>query len=311
MSKFLYCSDLHGKAKNPNSRIDNYTESWLTKIKEIQQLAIDNDCRCIIVNGDVFDTPYVSNVLLDDFIDIVENQCTDKKVLWRIVVGNHDLVGCNWEASKVGALAHVFRRCKLIDRLTTIETDDYYIEGMDYFFGIEDSIKEKGLKHDKKTFSVCIPHALIIEKPFFQNAAQVLMKEIDSDFDLVLCGHLHQSFDKTINGTRYLNLNSIGRKSINEQHMPQVAIIDTIKQSVEIIKLKTAKQPEECFDLSHYEEKKANEKGIEEFLASLQGTEWITLDLVGQVEKLHNTGKISLPVKNYLVNKIGEINVDK
>jgi len=34
---FLYCADLHGKLKNPISRLDIYAESWLNKIKEIQQ----------------------------------------------------------------------------------------------------------------------------------------------------------------------------------------------------------------------------------------------------------------------------------
>ena len=148
--KFLYCSDLHGKVKSPINRLDNYSQSWLEKIKEIQQIAINNKYSCVIVNGDVFDTPYVSNVLIDDFLDIIENQHTDKKVLWRIIVGNHDLIGARWENSKASVLAHIFRRSKLVDKLDTIETEDYFIKGYDYYFGIEEDFNNKGLFTDSK-----------------------------------------------------------------------------------------------------------------------------------------------------------------
>ena len=36
--KFIYCADLHGKLKNPRSRLDNYSESWLEKIKDKELL---------------------------------------------------------------------------------------------------------------------------------------------------------------------------------------------------------------------------------------------------------------------------------
>lgn len=305
---FLYCADLHGKLKNPISRLDNYAKSWIEKIKEIQQIAIDNNCSCIIVNGDVFDTPHVSNVLIDDFLDIIENQHTDKKVFWRIVVGNHDLIGANWKNSKASALAHIFRRSKFVDKLDTIETKDYLIRGYDYYYGIEEDLKEKGLfiKRTQKQFCIAIPHALITIKPFFENVSQVLAKEFETNYDLILCGHLHTNFHKKINNIEFFNPNCIGRTAINEQHLLQVAIIDTNIREIKTINLRSCKKTDDIFDLSKYEELKANKKDIKEFLDSLKDANFQSMSIAEQIVKIGKEQKVEQNIINYLLEKIGE-----
>jgi DNA repair exonuclease SbcCD nuclease subunit len=243
--KFLYCSDLHGKVKNPVSRLDSYVDSWLLKIKEINQLAIANKCSYVIVNGDVFDTPHISNVLIDDFLDIIEQDT----VVWKIVVGNHDLVGANWVNSQASALAHIFRRSQFVQMLDVIETEDTYIKGMNYYCGIEEDLNKEGTFHSllEKT-TILIPHALITLKPFFKNVSQVLAENLKTNYDIILCGHLHTDFDTILNNARFINLNSIGRTSINEQHYPEVSIIDTSKVDIKKIRLKSAKPANEIFE---------------------------------------------------------------
>jgi len=308
--KFIYCSDLHGKAKNPISRLDNYTESWLEKIKEIQQLAIENNCSCVIVNGDIFDTPYISNVLIDDFLDIIENQQINKKVLWKIVVGNHDLVGANWKNSKASALAHIFRRSDFVTKLDTIETEEYFIKGYDYYYGIEEELKENGLSHNSKANkTIVIPHAFISIKPFFENVSHVLAKDLKTNYDIILCGHLHEKFCYQINKTRFLNLSSVGRTAINEQHTPEVAIIDTkadTNDDITIIALKSAKKSNDIFDLAKYEELKANKKDIKEFLNSLKDVNFQSMSVAQQVAKIGKEQKVDKTIVDYLLQKIEE-----
>lgn len=308
---FLYCADLHGKLKNPISRLDIYAESWLNKIKEIQQIAIDNKCSCIIVNGDIFDTPHISNLLIDDFLDIIENQCASNKVFWRIVAGNHDLIGANWANSKSSALAHIFRRSKLIDKLDTFETEDYFIKGYDYYFGIEEDLKEKGLIHNSKSkITIAIPHLLLTIKPFFKGVSQILAKDLKTNYDIILCGHLHTNFDKEVNKVRFFNPNCIGRTSINEQHQPQVAIINTNTKEIKTIKLMLSKSINEIFDLSKYEELKGSKKNIKEFLNSLKDINFQVLDLGQTITKIGKEQNIDKKTIDYILNKLSEVKDD-
>jgi DNA repair exonuclease SbcCD nuclease subunit len=299
--KFLYCSDLHGKVKNPVSRLDNYVDSWLLKIKEINQLAITQRCSCVIVNGDVFDTPHISNVLIDDFLDIIEQD----RVIWKIVVGNHDLVGANWANSQASALAHIFRRSQFVQMLDVIETEDTYIKGINYYCGIEEDLNKEGVFNSlpEKT-TILIPHALITLKPFFKNVSQVLAENLKTNYDMILCGHLHTEFDKILNNVRFINLNSIGRTSINERHDPEVAIIDTNKLDIQKIALKSTKPSSEIFDLSRYNELKKEEKSIEDFINSLKSINFQGMELGSQIVKVGKENKVEQKVVDYLLEKI-------
>jgi len=301
--KFLYCTDIHIKGKNPVNRLDNYYQSCLEKIDEIIQIAKRQDCKFIICGGDLFDSPNVSNTIIDDFVDKVEAS----KIDWHIVSGNHDMTGHNWEVSKASALAHIFRRSKSIMLLDTIDGTNYYIKGYKYYHTIEEDFKEKGLKHRKKNkFTIAISHAFISIKPFFKEVSHICAKDLQTNYDLVLCSHFHTNFDEIINGTRFLNTNSIGRSSITEQHTPQVAIIDTAHDIMKI-DLESAKKANEIFDLSKYEELKANKKDIKEFLQSLKNVDFQSMSISEQIVKIGKEQKVDKEIVDYLLNKIGEV----
>lgn len=299
--KFLYTCDLHGKMKNPNNRLDNFSNSWVEKIKEIAIVSKKEKCKFIAMNGDIFDTPNVSNVLIDEFIDIFEENNIALQVTW----GNHDLVGHNKSVSKASALAHIFRRSKSIKELTEIENDSVYIKGYDYNHDIENELIEKGLTHNKKDkFTIAIPHAFISIKPFFKQVVHVCAKDLKTNYDLVLCSHFHIAFDETINGTRFINPNSIGRTSIREQHTPAVLIVDTATRKIEKIELKSAKPAAEVFDLTKYEEKKENEKTIDDFIASLNNYQWQSIDMRTQIKTIGKEQKVETKVIDYLMGII-------
>ena len=315
MSKFVYLADTHIRGVNSINRIGNYYSDVMAKIKEVIKIGKKKKVDYIIHGGDLWDSSYVSNVMVDDFIDLVE----ESKIKWYIVPGNHDELAHNWELSKGSSLAHTFRRSKLIEELDVLLIPEGAIEGRAYYHDIEKDLKEKGLRSigsieeatlstEKKSYKIAVIHAMITPKPIHPQIMHVTMKEIKTNFDIVLCGHNHYAWDiKEMNGTKFINIGAIGRRSINEINFtPKVVYIDTKTKEIELIPLKSAKKGEEVFDITKVETAKAFEANIDNFIKSLDSTKFQSLDLRGLVEILANDNNIEEEVKNCVIQRLGK-----
>ena len=296
--KGLIFSDAHIGGRNPRSRLDNYYQSCLSKFEEI--LSVSKDCDFIISAGDLWDSPIVANTIVDDILDRID---TNKKDFF-VTFGNHDLQGYNVEASKATSLAHMIRRSKYVKHLNEIEDSNIYIKGYDCQFGGEEKLKEEGLIHGKDKKSIAITHQFLTIKPFHPQVSHIVAKDLKTDYDVIICSHFHQEFDKVVNGTRFVNLSSIGRTSINEQHQPQVAIIDTDNLEIQKITLKSAKPSNEIFDLTKYEELKENERDIKEFISLLNSAKFQSCDIANQIELIGKENKVEKEIIDYLLEKI-------
>jgi len=306
--KLLYLADPHGKGKNPCNRLDNYYQSWLLKIKEVIEIANKEACDKIICGGDLFDSPNVSNTIIDDFLDIVEKS----KIPWYVVPGNHDMSSHNWELSKSSALAHIFRRSnyvRFLDEINLSDTNDnFYIKGYNYYHTIEEDMIEKGLMCNAEAdFKIAVPHAFISIKPFFKEVSHICAKDLKTNYDLILCSHFHMTFDETINGTRFINPNSLGRTSIREQHQPEVLIVDTVTKEINKVKLMSAKSVSEIFDLVKYAEIKDKKKDIKEFLDSLKNADFQSMEIGQQIVQISKSEKIEEPITNHLLKTIDKV----
>ncbi|GAF93202.1 unnamed protein product, partial [marine sediment metagenome] len=124
-------------------------------------------------------------------------------------------------------------------------------------------------------------HALITLKPFPDWVLNVGVKDIKTDFDVVLVAHNHHPWGiKEINGTKFINIGCIGRRKIDEADIePSVLFINTDTKKLEIIKLKKVKSKEECFDLEKVATKKKFENDIDKFIQELETKEFTGLDL--------------------------------
>lgn len=305
MSKFIYSSDEHGRGRNSVNRLGDYFADWLLKIDEKISLYKKHKCDYMIIGGDIFDSNTVSNSVVDEFVDRIEKN--NVKVL--IIYGNHDLVNCNIEMSKATSLAHILRRSNNFTLLDEFEDDDTYIKGMNYRHNIEEDIKSSGLNcKETDKYKIVVPHAFIALKKF-PFASHVLASEIDTNADLVLCSHFHHDWGiEEINNTKYLNLGAFGRLSIAEhKHMPKVAVVDTQARKIDIIQLSSAKKGEDIFDLTKYEENKANKKDISTFIESLNSVEWQSMSVRSQIEKIGKEQEIDREVIDYLITQIGEV----
>ena len=296
--KGLIFSDYHISGRNPRSRLDNYYQSCLSKFEEI--LSVSKDCDFIISAGDLWDSPIVANTIVDDILDRID---TNKKDFF-VTFGNHDLQGYNVEASKATSLAHMIRRSKYVKHLNEIEDSNIYIKGYDCQFGGEEKLKEEGLIHGKDKKSIAITHQFLTIKPFHPQVSHIVAKDLKTDYDVIICSHFHQEFDKVVNGTRFVNLSSIGRTSINEQHQPQVAIIDTDNLEIQKITLKSAKPSNEIFDLTKYEELKENERNIEDFISLLKSAKFQSCNIANQIELIGKENKVEKEIIDYLLEKI-------
>lgn len=301
--KILNLRDTHFRAKNSVHRIGNIYEDILCKFDEVIELS--KKCNLVIHDGDFYDSPYISNTVIDDIIDRIETT----KIPWYVTVGNHDMSGANWKSSKSSALAHTFRRSKFIKELSTLELDDCYIQGFPYYYACEEDIKKNGINYNHKTtkFTIASTHMFISIKPFLKQVLHVQAKDIDTNFDMILCSHFHSVFDETINNTRFINSGSLTRLSITErEHQPQVCIIDTKTKEVEFIKLKSAKKAEDIFDLSKVVEEKEFNADIEKFIKSIESTQFQETSIKGMINQIGKENKVDKKVIDLINDKLGD-----
>jgi len=312
MSKFLYLCDTHIKGKNPENRIGSYLQDVMAKMKEVVSLSVEHAVDFVVHGGDLFNSPDISNTIIDDFIDLVEAS----KITWYVVWGNHDTIGHDPKLSKASALAHIFRRSKYIKHLESNilkaskqEGIDTVLQGFDYYHNVEGDIKEKGLicKYPEAKYKIAVNHAFITLKPFLKHVLHIQMKDIKTDFDLVLCSHYHKDWGiKEMNGTKFVNLGAIGRQGIDEvTRTPQVLLANTETKELKIIKLKSAKEGKEVFDLEKIEKIKAFEANIDKFINSLDNIKLQSLDVRGKIEEIAKETNADREIVDALINRIG------
>jgi len=307
--KLLYIQDAHLKGKNSRNRLGNYFDDCLKKIDEVIKIAKDNKCSAILDGGDLFESYNPSYSVLDALADRIDKA----KIHVYSLFGNHCLnIG---HVNNTG-LSHLQKRSKWfksLDKHFYLDdtNENIIIKGFDYYYGIEDDIRNNGLMVDGKdtAWKIAITHATITEKKFFEEVSHITPDKIKTDANLVLIAHIHKPYKKIVNNTTFLNIGCMCRDNIDEAKVePSVLLIDTDKRDYEIIKLKSAKKANEIFDLSKYEELKASKKGIKEFLDSLRDVNFQSLNLGETITKIGKEQRVDKNIIDYLLNKMENIN---
>lgn len=297
--KILYFQDSHIRGNNPSMRKDDYFASMCKKVDEIGSLVKKEKCEMIICGGDLWDTPLISNSILDTVVDKFE----EMNIPIAILPGNHDMTAHNWDISQASSLAHIFRRSENITMLTNRD-----VVAIRYSHNIEQEIINNGIMFEESVlWKVAIVHALITPKPFFPEVMHIEVSKIKTNADLVLVAHYHEPYDIMVGKTRFLNIGCLGRTSIKEADIkPSVAILDTETHSVKVLELKKALPAEKAFDL----EKKAQiglmAKDMTDFVDALKSTKFQSLDLRGKLEAIAKEKNVSQEIVDMILQKIGE-----
>ncbi|MCK9542957.1 MAG: metallophosphoesterase [Novosphingobium sp.] len=303
--KFVYFSDSHIAGKNSVNRLGDYFSDCMAKLDECITIYKKEKCSFMIIGGDIFNSNTVSNSVVDEFLDRIEKNNINVKVIY----GNHDLVNCNLEMSKSTSLAHMMRRSKNITLLDEYEDNTCFIKGINYKHNIEEDFCISGLNcKETDKFKIIIPHAFISLKEF-PFATHIVASKLKTNADVVLCSHFHHDWGiETVNNVKFVNLGAFGRLSIAEHgHMPKIALVDTQTRLIDIIQLSSAKKGSEIFDLSKYNEKKAEKKDISAFIEALNSVEWQDLSTRDQIIKAGKDNNIEQPVIDYLINQLDKL----
>ena len=294
-------------------RLQNYYEDIKAKIAETIALSKELGCDKVIHGGDLTDAPAMSLAMCDEIVDLIE----DGQIPWDVIRGNHDEIGHNPNLSGESILDHIFRRSKIIRHLggqanSKDDNMDVFIEGFDYYHGIEKDIKEKGLNccmphlPGKK---IAVVHAFITPVPFLPSVLHIQIPDIKTDFDLVLIAHNHSEFGIIKQGrTTYVSIGALARKTIasgDTSRMPNVLFIDTEAPIIRVIPLKCGKPAEEVFDMVKVREAKEFTASIDNFIQSLESTKFQGLNLRAIIEQLAQQEGIDREVVDEIMERIG------
>ena len=159
---------------------------------------------------------------------------------------------------------------------------------------------EKELKEmtctSKASCKIAVVHGMICPSNLI--ASHVLIKNIQTNYDYVLCGHNHIPFEQTINGTSFLNPGCLGRTKSNEVAIrPSVLFLDTEKNEHKFIPLESAKKGEEVFDLEKIKEKKALLGSLDNFINGLTSVNLKSLDLTDRIIQFCDENDVDNEIK--------------
>ncbi|WP_018247567.1 metallophosphoesterase [Orenia marismortui] len=279
--KLLVLTDTHIRGTTPSRRLDDFKETLLNKLREVKEIAIEEDVDYILHGGDLFDRPDTAPSVVNDFIKVLR---TYPKPIY-IVAGNHDLYGHNPETLSRTMLGILITSgiVNLVPEEPIFLKDDnglvLQLSGRNFDYSIDEknTTAYTVKKDDKANYALHLIHGMLLEKPFFESG-YTLIEDVDTEADITVAGHYHIGFGvKKFKGKYFLNPGSLVRSSADLKEIkrtPQVAIVE-LKDEVKISlrKLKSAKPGKEILDRSAIEGQKFREKKLSEFIREIKAND--------------------------------------
>lgn len=299
--KLLIFTDSHLRAQSdrPKWRVDDHYISQFEELKNIGEIANQNNVDMILSIGDFFHHPNGANSLLTSVINWIKTLSCP----FYSVTGNHDCHGYV-TTDKNNGLSVLFESGligNLSEKDLVWENEKVIIRGIDAFL---DPRKGNYLFEEKyDTYhKLILSHNFIIphEVPF----DAVLPSQVATNATIVALGHYHQAFDVVEGNIRFINPGSISRWAINEIHQPKVLLLDTITNVITSIELKVSKDYREIFDLVSAIEIKSTEMNLQNFIDSLNNSTFENVDIENVVLTEGRKADIHKNVLDLALNKI-------
>ena len=188
MNNIIFVGDLHLSSRTPLSRIDNYGNTVLKKLKSLLDLAVKRNADTIIFTGDFFDSYYEPISYMNKVVEVL-TEFKDKNIQILSLIGNHDLPYNNMEYFDSTPLS-LLLKSKLVNKLDYISNDHIEI------FGLHFSELER-----LNTFSP-LPgktSILVMHYAFNNTVPGESINEDDLDkFNMVVPGHDHMFYEPYI-----------------------------------------------------------------------------------------------------------------
>lgn len=203
--KLMYFTDPHLKGRNPARRLDDYPSEVLGFFEEAKQVAIDEELDVVLIGGDIFDTPKISQRLYNKLARILE----DFPCHIVAVPGNHDIFGMNADNLEDTMLASLEASglIQLVseDRGPVKFGDSYGNEVL--IHGKEFTAERDHGDIDKdfvipdfelgKQWNFLMTHCMLLDKPFHPDIPFTLIKDVApvTNADVVFGAHYHPGWD--------------------------------------------------------------------------------------------------------------------
>ncbi len=186
---------------------------------------VNENVDMVICAGDVFDMPRPSPRALSRFYNGIKI-LSDNNIPFVNIIGNHSMIQSpNFLTPDELIKDYTGNSYILLDMDKDIITDDVYIAGLPFHFNYEydmlknriEILNEKAQESAKKTKILVLHQAF---KEFCGFSGETLsIEDIDvSNFDLIICGHIHERKLIEINNGKsvFLQPGSLERSSIAE-----------------------------------------------------------------------------------------------
>ena len=271
--KFLIVGDLHLDSKSPQSRLDNYMESCLMKLRETLQMAKEFQVDYYILLGDIFDRIEVGGICRNKTLEIL---LSDDGKPWNfekyVVIGNHDIAHneSNLEKSALNTLIAA-GAIKLSDSI-----EELGVRFLHFTPSLDENLRNGCLMDYSDKIYFC--HASIMDQP--SRFDHVLFSDLKypKSTKLIVSGHIHSPMEAVSSGgVKFFNPGCIGRSKIDETHSPQTLLIqydfDTDMISHKYFKLKKALSSDIIFDIEKNNKRKIDNKNTQLFLEAITNDE--------------------------------------
>ena len=213
----ILTADIELRAFQPTCRTDDHWAAQERKIKWLCQLQVGNDNCPIFDAGDLFDKRYKSNPSHELLGWAMEN-LPEK---FYTIPGNHDLPGKSIDNYSNSAMA-VLEKAKKIIPAWRYPFQVKEIKGTPYvhIYGFPWNCSFEKVDTDKGYINIALVHTMVYEEfePFpgcvGYSAKEVM--DLLPDFDLIVCGHNHQTFTREENGRVLVNPGSLMRNDADQ-----------------------------------------------------------------------------------------------
>lgn len=250
--KILIVGDVHFRVNSPISRVDDISEVFIEKFKQIAYICEKHHIDNVVITGDIFDKarPTIETMLL------AEKCIKMLPEVWTIV-GNHDMIGNTMANFEITGLNVLKKLCNNLHFLS--DRPELSIENL---VGLNYGNNNFNVEYYKDMILVC--HSMITDGTSMFESIDA--NNIETTAKFIIAGHNHNIIctDKVYNPGALIRLTSA--KDDRERQV-EVGILDTNDLKLKRIRL-AIKPMEEVFDISVVKQK---EKIIsQELIESLQ-----------------------------------------
>jgi predicted phosphodiesterase len=260
LQKIAFIGDLHLASKKPGRRLDDYSQTIINKLKQIETKCIANKAQPVLV-GDVFHRGDENNLV---FLNELFSFFANSPLTWLSNCGNHD-INNGTRLDDKHALS-LFLKANLIKVFTTIETYPILLVNENIqqqinltFVPWTEEIPLSLPEKENDSVNFLITHHDI---SFDGNSYPELIDPVViNNCNFLINGHIHKEYPpieltKEEEKTTWINVGSIARVAINEMKNKPFVLFYDVKDGFNKEYLEIE---ESVFDMTGYQVQQATE----------------------------------------------------